>query len=71
MYDCILNPDKYCTECGQCNVCDLDPTKICDNCCQCLGDADYRAIEITEIQMPSKVKMKWKHKSGKSKGKAM
>ncbi|MBQ8108686.1 MAG: hypothetical protein IJ124_00805 [Clostridia bacterium] len=47
---CVLNEDKVCDDCGECNVCDLDPNKICDNCMKCLNTgADYRAIEIDEI----------------------
>lgn len=58
--ECILEPGKECTECGRCNLCDLDENKICDNCCRCLGDADYSAVEITEIILPKEIKMKWK-----------
>ena len=47
---CVLNEDKICNDCGECNVCDLDPNKICDNCMKCLSTgADYSAIEIDEI----------------------
>ena len=32
--------------------CDLDPDKVCDNCMKCvMGDADYRAISITGIEL--------------------
>ncbi|MGE5607577.1 MAG: hypothetical protein ACM3YE_18030 [Bacteroidota bacterium] len=60
--ECVLETGKECTECGQCNVCDLDENKICDNCCRCLGEADYSAVEITEIILPEEVKLKWKRK---------
>ena len=46
---CVLDKNKLCDNCGECNFCDLDSTKICDNCCKCLDDADYRAIKISEI----------------------
>ena len=47
---CVLDENKICDDCGECNVCDLDPNKICDNCMKCLQTgADYRAIEIDEI----------------------
>ncbi|MCD8049688.1 MAG: hypothetical protein LUG52_08880 [Clostridia bacterium] len=50
---CVLDPDKPCTDCGECDRCDYDKTKICDNCGKCLGlDADSRAILITEVQTP-------------------
>ena len=47
---CVLEDDKVCDNCGQCNICDLDPNKICDNCMKCIkSGADYNAIEIDEI----------------------
>ena len=47
---CVLDENKICDDCGECNVCDLDPNKICDNCMKCLRTgADYNAIEIDEI----------------------
>jgi hypothetical protein len=58
--ECLLDTDKECNDCGQCEVCDLDQTKICDNCCHCLDDADYKAIEITEIILPETIKLKRK-----------
>lgn len=58
--ECILEPGKQCVECGRCDLCDLDENKICDNCCRCLGEADYSAVEITEIILPKEIKMKWK-----------
>jgi hypothetical protein len=31
---------------------DLDPDKVCDNCMKCMiGDAEWRAIQITGISM--------------------
>ena len=58
---CVLY-DRECIDCGECVVtcprhsecqrCDLDPDKICDNCMKCvMGDADYRAISITGIEL--------------------
>jgi len=58
--ECILEAGQECRECGQCDRCDLDMEKLCDNCCRCLGDADYRAIEITEIILPEDLKGKLK-----------
>ena len=47
---CILEENKICDDCGQCNMCDLDPTKICDNCMKCIHTgAEYNAVEIDEI----------------------
>ena len=48
---CVLY-DRECIDCGECQRCDLDPDKICDNCMKCVrGDADYRAISITGIEL--------------------
>jgi hypothetical protein len=57
---CLLDNAKECMDCGECEICDLDQNKICDNCCRCLGDADYNAIEVTEIIVPEHIKMKRK-----------
>ena len=35
---CILEDNKVCDNCGDCNKCDLDPNKICDNCGKCLDE---------------------------------
>jgi hypothetical protein len=58
--ECVLDAAKECDDCGKCEICDLDQNKICDNCCRCLGEADYNAVEITEIIVPSQIKMKRK-----------
>ena len=47
---CILDENKVCTDCGECDKCDIDSSKICDNCGKCVGlDADSRAIEIEDV----------------------
>lgn len=47
---CVLNEEKICDGCGECDRCDLDPEKICDNCMKCMGDSvDFRAITIARI----------------------
>ena len=47
---CVLEDNKICDDCGQCNICDLDPSKICDNCMKCVrSGAEYNAVEIDEI----------------------
>jgi len=49
---CMLEDDKVCDGCGECDRCDLDPEKICDNCMKCMGEAvDFRAITIAGIKM--------------------
>lgn len=37
---CVLDDNKICDDCGECNRCDLDPEKICDNCCRCIAMED-------------------------------
>ena len=49
---CVLEENKVCDGCCECDRCDLDPNKICDNCMKCLGldgSSDYRAITISGI----------------------
>lgn len=61
---CLLDNAKECNDCGECEICDLDQNKLCNNCCRCLGDADYNAIEVTEIILPEQIKLKRKKASG-------
>ena len=52
---CVLDEEKICDGCCECDRCDLDPNKICDNCMKCLGlDADYRAVTIKGIFLDEK-----------------
>ena len=47
---CLLDENKICNDCGECDKCDLDKNKICDNCGKCIGlDAHSRAIEIEDV----------------------
>lgn len=48
---CVLDDEKLCVNCGECNICDLDPEKVCDNCMKCVNPsgAEYRAIRIDDI----------------------
>lgn len=69
--ECILEPGNKCTKCGRCNICDLDVDKLCDNCCRCLGEADYTAVQITEIVLPKEIRLKWKKKKGPNDSKAI
>ena len=51
---CILNDDKVCDGCGECDRCDLDPNKISDTCMNSMGDeVDFRAITISGIRLES------------------
>jgi hypothetical protein len=48
--NCILDENKICNDCGECDKCDLEQGKLCDNCGKCIGlDADSRAIEIEDV----------------------
>ena len=47
---CVLNPEKTCDDCGECERCDLDPSKRCDNCMRCIRQsADFKAVAIDRI----------------------
>lgn len=49
---CVLDEEKICDECGECEYCDLNPFKKCDNCGKCIDSGDeYREIKIDSIQM--------------------
>jgi hypothetical protein len=42
--------DRFCIDCGECDICDLDPKKKCDNCSKCLDDTgDYRVLKVDEF----------------------
>ena len=47
---CLLDENKICDDCGECDRCDLDPTKICDNCCKCIAmedaDSEFRTVTL-------------------------
>ncbi len=46
---CVLDEEKVCDGCGECEMCDLDPTKVCDNCGKCLNIRDDAVIKIDAI----------------------
>lgn len=49
---CVLNEEKFCDDCGECDYCDLNPFKICDNCGKCIDSSDeYREIKIDKIDL--------------------
>ena len=65
---CMLEENKICDNCLECNTCDLNPNKMCDNCAKCIDtDAIYRAIEIDDIIITEDLKRKLK-KIGKNLG---
>lgn len=50
MKQCLLNEEKLCDDCGECDRCDLDPNKLCDNCCKCLdAEEEYAEIEVRDV----------------------
>ena len=50
---CILDEEKDCDNCMECEMCDLDPIKICDNCGKCLEVKDFASIKIDKIFLPA------------------
>lgn len=58
---CILDEDKFCNECGDCDFCDLNPFKKCDNCGRCLedGDKEYRELKIDSVVLPGQSHKKY------------
>lgn len=56
---CMLEDDKVCDNCCECNICDLDNKKMCDNCAKCIDySTDYKSIEIDEIILATDLKRK-------------
>lgn len=46
MKQCVLQENKACSACGECNRCDLKPNKLCDNCCACIDQKGQPAEEM-------------------------
>lgn len=56
---CMLEDDKLCDDCCECNICDLDKKKLCDNCAKCIDtDADCKTIKIDDIILDTDLKKK-------------
>lgn len=56
---CILDDEKICDECGECDFCDLNPFKRCDNCGKCIDDGEeYRELKIDDIVINGKSRAK-------------
>ena len=54
---CILNEEKICDECGECDFCDLNPFNRCDNCGKCIDSSDeYRELMIDDVIINGKSK---------------
>lgn len=52
MKKCILDDEKICDNCGECDLCDLDSSKVCNNCGKCIEiDDDNITINIDKIYM--------------------
>ena len=49
--NCVLNLNKICDNCGECDICDLDQNKACNNCGKCLNinGFDTRSIKIDDV----------------------
>ena len=49
MERCSIHPDRLCTMCGECDMCEYEH-KLCDNCFSCLDfSTDYNEILIDAI----------------------
>lgn len=57
---CILDEDKRCDGCGNCNRCDLDDTKICDNCMKCMEETEgaFRKLDLGTVRFITEEKMR-------------
>lgn len=54
---CVLEENKVCDECGECDYCDLNPFKKCTNCGRCIDSGEaYRELKIDEVILPGKRK---------------
>lgn len=57
--DCMLEDNKVCDNCCECNICDLDKKKLCDNCAKCINtDVYYKKIEIDDIILETDLRKK-------------
>lgn len=56
---CILDDEKICDECGECDFCDLNPFKRCDNCGKCIDEGEeYRELKIDDVVINGKSRAK-------------
>lgn len=56
---CILDDERICDECGECDFCDLNPFKRCDNCGKCIDDGEeYRELKIDDLVINGKSAVK-------------
>ncbi len=54
---CVLEEDKICNQCGECEYCDLNPFKKCTNCGKCIdSDEEYRELKIDKVILPGQNK---------------
>lgn len=52
---CVLEDEKICNSCGECDYCDLNPFQKCTNCGRCIeGEEEYREIKIDDVVLPGK-----------------
>lgn len=61
---CVLDEEKECDGCLECEICDLDPNKICDNCGKCLDIKEYAAIRIDKLYTDPAEYERDEHKKG-------
>ncbi len=54
---CVLDDEKICNACGECEYCDLNPFEKCTNCGRCIdSDEEYLEIKIDDVILPGKPK---------------
>ena len=46
---CVLDEEKECDGCMECEICDLDPSKVCDNCGKCRDIKEFAPKKIDKI----------------------
>ena len=52
---CVLDENKICNSCGECDYCDLNPFQKCNNCGKCISsEEEYRELKIDAVIMPGK-----------------
>ncbi|MHB9094500.1 MAG: hypothetical protein ACYC21_07480 [Eubacteriales bacterium] len=58
---CMLEENKICDNCLECNTCDIDSSKMCDNCAKCIDTGlAYKTVEIDDIIFTEDLKRKFR-----------
>lgn len=63
---CMLEDNKTCDNCCECDVCDLDPCKVCDNCAKCIdSDKGFRTVTMNDLIEAEEMRKRIRLKSAK------